>query len=535
MTAHKSGPAIFGSLAALVAAGPILAVAWVAISAPWGDYLIHLMHTRLTGYVLNTIIVTSTAMLLAGIIGTATGWMIARLDFAGRGIFAWALALPLAVPAYVAAYGWLDLTQSAGPLQTPLREAGLPALAHLLPVIRGPFGAGFVFAITLYPYVYLIARQAFAEQHPDMQNAARTLGASRWRTLTGVTLPLVRPALAAGLALVAMESIADFGAVSHLGAPTLTVGVVRAWAGAGSVPDAARLAVVLAFFAYLAFALERQSRARARFGQTSGGYRQLQRLRLSSWQSGVAAIFCGIPILLGLAIPLGRLLYLALTEPTARGVMDGLTNSLGLASITAILAAVLGLGAAYAIRSGTPLGVLSARLASLGYAAPGAVAAVGALVLFAALQTVMDGIWGGRFPVLLSATAGALVFAYLSRFAAVAIAPCEAALTQVTHRLDEAAKTLGAPSRRILTEIHWPLILGGVGIAALMVFVEVMKELPATMILRPFNTDTLAVIAHNYAADERLGQAALPSLIIVLATIPAMILAARSLTRGADR
>jgi len=535
MSAHRPGPAVLGSFAALVAAGPILAVAWVAITAPWGDYLIHLMQTRLTGYVLNTVIVTSTAMLLAGVIGTATGWMIARLDFLGRGIFAWALALPLAVPAYVAAYGWLDLTQAAGPLQTSLRDVGLPALAHLLPVVRGPIGAGFVFAVTLYPYVYLIARQAFAEQHPDMQNAARTLGASRWRTMTGITLPLVRPALAAGLALVAMESIADFGAVSHLGAPTLTVGVVRAWAGAGSVPDAARLAVVLALFAYLAFALERQGRARARFGQTSGGRRQPQRKRLTFWPSVMTAIVCLLPIVLGLALPLGRLLYLALTEPAARGVLGGLTNSLWLASITAVLAAILGLGAAYAIRSGTKFGILSARLASLGYAAPGAVAAVGALVLFAALQTVLDGVWGGRFPILLSATAGALIFAYLSRFAAVAIAPSEAALTQVTHRLDEAAKTLGARRRRIAAEIHWPLILGGVGIAALMVFVEVMKELPATMILRPFNTDTLAVIAHNYAADERLGQAALPSLIIVLATIPAMVLAARSLTRGTDR
>lgn len=532
MTAPRPGPALFGSLAALVAAGPILAVAWIALTAPWGDYLIHLFQTRLYGYVLNTLIVTSTAMLLAGVIGTMAGWMIARLDFPGRRIFAWALALPLAVPAYVAAYGWLDLTQAAGPLQTPLREAGMAGLADLLPVVRGPLGAGFVFAVTLYPYIYLIARQAFSDQHPDMQNAARTLGASHWQTLTGVTLPLVRPALAAGLALVAMESIADFGAVAHLGAPTLTVGVIRAWAGAGSVPDAARLAVVLALFAYLAFALERQSRDRARFGQTSGGRHKSRRTALTPEQKVIAVLACLLPIVLGLVLPLGRLLYLALTEPAARGVMEGLTNSLSLASITAVLAAVLGLGAAYAIRSGTTIGILSARLASLGYAAPGAVAAVGALVLFAGLQTLLDSLWGGRFPVLLSATAGALVFAYLSRFAAVAIAPAETALAQVTQRLDEAAKTLGARRRRIAAEIHWPLILGGVGIAALLVFVEVMKELPATMILRPFNTDTLAVIAHNYAADERLGQAALPSLVIVLATIPAMIFAARSLTRG---
>jgi iron(III) transport system permease protein len=526
-------PSSLGSLAALVAAGPILAVAWIAFSAPWDDYLLHLAETRLAGYVLNTVIVSATAMALAGIIGTGTGWLIARFRFPGRNILSWALALPLAVPAYVAAYGWFDLTVAAGPLQTPLRDAGLGWLAQSLPVVRGPLGAGFVFAVTLYPYVYLIARQAFADQPPALQNVARTLGASHWQVLTRVTLPLVRPAIAAGLALVAMEAIADFGAVAHLGAPTLTVGVVRAWAGAGSIPDAARLAVVLAFFAYLAFALERRSRARARFGQSSGGKEQTEALPLGGWRAAGAMSACLLPILLGLVLPLSRLGYLALTEPLAQRVPGALVNSLTLATITAVFAALLGLGAAYGIRSGSRLGVLSARLASLGYAAPGAVAAVGALILFAALQSVLDAAWGGHFPLLLSATAGALIFAYLSRFAAVAIAPCETALGRVTSRLDDAARTLGARRRRIVTEIHWPLILGGVGIAAVMVFVEVMKELPATMILRPFNTDTLAVIAHNYAADERLGQAALPSLIIVLATIPAMIFAARSLTRTA--
>lgn len=535
MTGARPGPALFGGLAALVAAGPILAVAWLALTAPWSDYLLHLATSRLAGYVGNTLIVTVTAMALAGMIGVTAGWMVARLEFAGRRFFEWALALPLAVPAYVAAYGWLDLTQASGPLQTPLREAGLVWLTDIMPVVRGPLGAAFVFAVVLYPYVYLIARQAFADQPPALQQAAQTLGASRWQVLRHVTLPLVRPAVMAGLALVAMESIADFGAVAHLGAPTLTVGVVRAWAGAGSVADAARLAVLLAFFAYLAFALERQNRSRARFGQAAGHAARTVRQALTHWQSGLAILICALPITFGLLMPLGRLLYLALTEPVARGVFAALGNSLGLAVITAAIAAALGLGAAYAIRSGSAFGRLSARLASLGYAAPGAVAAVGALVLFAGLQGVLDTVWAGQFPILLSATAGALIFAYLSRFAAVAIAPSESALMRVGPTLDDAAKTLGASRGRIVRDVHWPLIFGGIGIAALMVFVEVMKELPATMILRPFNTDTLAVVAYNYAADERLGQAALPSLVIVLACIPAMILAARTLTWDTPR
>jgi iron(III) transport system permease protein len=534
MTLARPGPALLGGLAALVAAGPILAVIWIAVTAPWDDYLVHLSQTRLSGYILNTLIVATTAMVLAGVIGTAAGWIIARFNFPGRRIFAWALALPLAVPAYVAAYGWLDLTQVAGPLQTGLRNAGLQGFSDFIPVVRGPIGAGFVFALTLYPYIYLITRQAFVDQPPNLQNAARTLGATRWRTFSRVTLPLVRPAIAAGTALVAMEAIADFGAVAHLGAPTLTVGIVRAWAGAGSIPDAARLATLLALFAYLAFAMERRSRARASFGQSAGRAQRADRAELSTKMAILAAIFCLLPIILGLGLPLGRLLYLALTEPVANGVPAALFNSLTLATITASLAALLGLGAAYALRSGSKFGVFAARLASIGYAAPGAVAAVGALALFAALQSALDGLWAGQFPVLLSATTGALIFAYLSRFAAVAIAPSEAALARVTMRLDDAAKTLGANQRRIVSEIHLPLIFSGIGIAALMVFVEVMKELPATMILRPFNTDTLAIIAHNYAADERLGQAALPSLVIVLATIPAMILATRTLNRNTD-
>ncbi|WP_421792201.1 ABC transporter permease [Hyphobacterium sp.] len=532
MNGAKTGPAFLGSLAALIAAGPILAVAWVAFSSPWGDYLIHLAQTRLGEYVANTVLVTGVAIVIAGLIGTTGGWLIARFSFPGHRIFGWALALPLAVPAYVAAFGWLDLTQGSGPIKTPLREGGLEWLATSLPTVSGPLGAGFIFGVTLYPYVYLIARQAFADQPAEMAHAARTLGASDWQVFSRVTLPLVRPAIAAGLALVAMESIADFGAVSHLGAPTLTVGVVRTWAGAGSLADAARIAIVLALFAYLAFAIERQSRSRARFGQTRGKAATQPLETLSSSKAALAILACLTPILLGLVLPLGRLVYHAFTEPLAQGVPGALVNSVTLAAITAVLAALLGLGAAYGIRSGTRFGKLAARLASLGYAAPGAVAAVGVLIVFAGLQTLLDGLWGGMFPLLLTATAGALIFAYVSRFAAVAIAPSETALSRVTDSLDNAAMTLGAGRRRIVREIHWPLILSGVGIAALLVFVEVMKELPATMILRPFNTDTLAVIAHNLAADERLGQAALPSLMIVLATLPAMIMAARTLTSG---
>lgn len=527
----RSDPALWAALAALLAATPLIAVATLALTGPMDGYLAHLAQTRLSGFLTNSLIIAVVASIGAALSGISTAWLVARTQFPGRGIFQWALALPLAVPTYVAAYAWLDISQGAGPLKSALRDAGLDGLASALPTVNGPLGAGLIFAVTLYPYIYLLAREAFGRQSSDTYDAARTLGLKPAAAFWRISLPMARPAIAAGMALVVMESLADYGAVSHLGAPTLTVGIVRAWSGAGSIADAARLALILAFFALLVFGIEKRQRHRARSSASSGRQKPMRRTPLTGFHAVLAICVCLTPLLLALILPLSRLAWLALESPAGRGLMDGLIHSVILASTTGVLAALLGIGTAYALRTGSRFAIASARIASLGYAAPGAVAAVGVIAVLSTVQSGLDQMAGGLFPVLLTGTVGALIFAYLSRFAAAAIGPCESALEQVTPSLDGAARTLGETHFGVLKRVHWPLVSGGAITAGLIVFVEVLKELPATMILRPFNFDTLAVIAHNYAGDERLGQAAAPSILLVIAALIPMILVARRVVR----
>lgn len=527
----KVDPVPLAGLAALAAATPLVAVAVLAATGPLDGYLAHIAQTRLGDYLVTSAIVSLTAAFLSGLIGVSTAWLVARCEFAGRSVLQWALALPLAVPGYVAAYAWLDLSQAAGPVASMLRDAGLDGVAAALPAIRGPFGAGLIFAVTLYPYIYLLAREAFSGQSVDTYDAARTLGHGPVSAFLKAALPMARPAIAAGMALVVMESLADYGAVSHLGAPTLTVGIVRAWAGAGALADAARLALVLAAIALLLFSLERAQRRRARTSTASGRRKPPRRIRLAGW-AGVGAIaVCLFPLLAGLILPMTRMIWLAFEAELARGLFDAFRHSAILASLSGVFAAALGLGTAYAVRNRSRFARISARVASLGYAAPGAVAAVGVIAVLSFLQTGLDSLWGGRFPVLLTGTVLALFFAYLSRFAAAAIGPCESALERVTPALDGAARTLGESPLGVLRRVHWPLVSGGAITAGLIVFVEVLKELPATMILRPFNFDTLAVVAHNFAADERLGQAGAPSVLLVLTALVPMIYVARKIVR----
>jgi len=517
----------FAILAALICAAPILAVGWIALTGDTGDYLEHLARTRLPTYLVNSAQVAVFAALGTGLLGTTLGWLIARTEFFGRKTMSWVLILPLAVPAYVAAYAWLDLSTAGGPLQA--------VTFGLFPTIRGSWGAGLMFTFVLYPYVYLLARDAFSSQSADAFDAARTLGASPLRAFFQTSLPMARPAIAAGLALVMMESLADYGAVSHLGAPTLSIGLIRAWSGAGSLIDAARLSLVLVVIALLIFGLERAQRRRARSVTGSGKHRPAPRTDLKPASALAALSLCLLPLILGLVAPMARLGWLALKEPIAAGLVQASYHSLTLAIISALIAAALGLSTAYALRTKTRIATIAARAAGLGYAVPGAVAAVGVIAILSGIQGMIDPAWtsltGEPFPILLTGGAAALIFAYLSRFAAAAIGPSESALSRVTPTLDGAARTLGATPLQTARRVHWPLMIAGITSAGLLVFVEVLKELPATMILRPFNYDTLAVIAHAYAADERLGEAAMPSLLIVLIAILPMIFVARYLSR----
>ncbi len=509
------------ALAALIAAAPLLGVAALAVFGPWTDYLAHITATRLPAYLWNTAVVGGVAAGGALAIGAPAAFIVTRFQFPGRAVLEPALALPLALPAYAAAYAWYDLTQTAGPW-------------GFLPTVRGPAGAGLIFAFTLYPYVYLLAREAFAGQSADLHDAARTMGRSPVRAFLDAMAPAPRPALAAGLALVVMESLADYGAVIHLGAPTLSVGLIRAWAGEGASAEAARLALVLVGIAFLIFTLERMQRRRARSSAASGRRRPPRRARLGPLHALGAVTLCAIPVLLGLVIPMARLAELARHAPVASGVAQAAGHSLQLALIAGALAAALGLACAYALRSGKRLPGAAARLAGLGYAVPGSVAALGVLIVLGRAQDGLDAaatsLFGVRPDFLLTAGAAALIFAYLSRFAAAAIGPSETALSRITPALDAAARTLGADARETARRVHAPLIAPGVLLAGGLVFVEVLKELPATMILRPFNFDTLAVTAHNFASDERLGAAALPALLIAVFALAPMIWIARRIT-----
>jgi iron(III) transport system permease protein len=505
-------PALIGALAALVCVLPIAALIVLAASGG-GDTLRHLAETRLTAYARNSAALAALVALGVSALGVPTAWLVARYRFPGRGVFAWALALPLAAPTYVLAYAWSSLVNAGGPLY------------GALPPLRGVFGAAFIFSIALYPYVYLLARQAFEANAGHAMDAARTLGAGPVRAFWRVGLPLARPAIAAGMALAIMETLADYGAVDYLGAPTFTTGIVRAWLS--DPAGAARLAVILLLATLLALGVERRSRGKGRIADPRGRVRAPERMALRPLAGAFAFVFCLAPIVIALLLPVARLGWLAVETEPVRPVLPALLNTAGLALASALIAAALGLGAATAALSASRLGRIAARTAQLGYAIPGAVAAMGVIALLGGVQRLLDAQLGALAPFVTGGSLVALVFAYQSRFAAAAIGPSESALLRVTPSLEAAARTLGETPMGVLRRVRFPLALGGVATAALIVFVEVMKELPATMILRPLDFETLAVVAHNYAADERLPQAARPALLLIALGLAPMALVSR--------
>lgn len=513
-TGFAADPAWIGALAALVCILPMLAL-FVLAASGGGDTLRHFAETRLFAYARNSAALALLVGAGVAVLGVPTAWLVSRYAFPGRSVFAWALALPLAAPGYVLAYAWSSLVNAGGPLYGEL------------PPLRGLFGAAFVFSIALYPYAYLLARQAFEGGASHALDAARTLGAGPFSVFWRAGLPLARPAIAAGMALAIMEALADYGAVDYLGAPTLTTGIVRAWMSLGDPAGAARLAVILLLVTLLALGVERKARGAGRIADPRGRMRAPERQALRPLAATLAILVCLAPVVIGLILPVARLAYLAWETEPVRPVLPALINTASLSLAAALIAAALGLAAATAAVSGGRLARITARAAQLGYAIPGAVAAVGVLALFGFAQRLLDAQMGGLAPLVAGGGIVALIFAYQARFAAAAIGPCESALLRVTPSLEAAARSLGETRMGVLRRVTAPLALGGVVTAALIVFVEVMKELPATMILRPLDFETLAVVAHNYAADERLGQAARPALLLIALGLPVMALVSR--------
>lgn len=527
-----SGWSLLGVLVALAVAGPLVALplSFLVGSEVLGRIAGLLLPPALGRSVLLGVGVAAGTLLIGG--GLAV--LVSFYDFPGRRVLDWALVLPLAVPGYVLVFVLLGQFSYAAPLQSSLFGAGLQ-----LPGLRGPVGAIGVLSATLYPYVYVLGRSAFLGQSRQALEAARSLGRGYGQAVRAVALPLARPALAAGAALAVMEALADFGTVNLLGYQTLTDAIYRVWNGAFDTAAALQLATVLVGLALLMLAAERVLRGRARYHQTLARGDAVHPRRLRGWRAAVAA---GVPTLLLAAVfvlPLLQLLAWSVETLLTGRVSDRLGDAalstlllaLGAASITVVTATVVGYGLRVAP---SRLGVAAARLATVGYAVPGAVIAVAVYVPLVWLDRRLiaaAGWLGWEIGLLFTGTVLGLLGAYAVRFHAQAYFAVEARMGRIAPTLDDAARALGADRRRVLTAVHLPLLWPGLVTAALLVMVEVIKELPATALLRPLGADTLAILAWEATKDSRFDTAALPALLIVLVGLVPVVVMVRLWTR----
>ena len=521
-------------LLALALTLPVLALgaSWLQFDAVARDVLGQMAQTVLPEYALTTLLLCVSVAVGVAVVGMTTASAVTLFDFPGRRFFEWALLLPLAMPAYVVAYAYTDFLQFSGPLQVGLRE-GFGLSGRVFPEIRNTPGAVWVFTFSLYPYVYLLARTALAERAAQLMEAARLLGAPLARRIREVALPLARPAVAAGVALALMETLADFGVASYFGIQTFTAGIYKAWLSMDNRLAAAQLATVLLATVALLLWLERRAQHRMRFASLRGqraGSAEAQPVRLRGGRAALAVVACGLPILFGFVLPV-----LFMLRPLIGGwdelpwtmFVQWSRNSVWLAGLSAALATFIALALAFALRARP--GVVTrgvVQLASLGYAVPGAVIVVGILLPVGWVQMVRPETSVGYF---VTATALGIVWAYLVRFTAVALQSVQSGYARIPGSLDDSARMLGTTGAGLAARVHWPLLKRSTAAALLLVFVDVMKELPATLVLRPFNSDTLAVVTYQLARDERLGEAALPALTLVLVGLVPVILLSRTL------
>lgn len=527
------------STAALVAL-PLVTVL-LSLAGPYGEALPHLARTILGEVVVNTLIMALLVGVGTIVIGVGTGWLVAACRFPGSRQFEWLLILPLAMPAYIIGYAYMDLLDFAGPVQSWIRATfGLTKGEYWFPPISGIGGASLMFVLVLYPYVYLLARSAFVEQSACIVDAARALGARPQEAFWTISLPLARPAIAAGVALALMETLADFGTVQYFGVLTFTTVIFRTWFGMGDPIAAAQMASGLLIFVLALLLLEQRSRSSRRFARTSRRARTMAPYRLRGWKAGLAIMVCALPVLFGFALPVLVFLNMQIKGGDALLSEQFLTlarNSLVLAGTAAVLITLVGALLAYALRisrSGVTRGAV--RFATMGYAMPGTVIAIGVLIPFGWFDNALDGFMRQSFGIstglVLSGTLVALLLAYLVRFLSVATQSITSGYARIGRSLDEAARLLGDSPAKVISRIHRPLLSRSLITAAALVFVDVMKELPATLIVRPFNFDTLAVRVYSFASDERLMQASTSALCIVAVGIIPVILLSRSLRTG---
>ncbi|MEQ9491561.1 MAG: iron ABC transporter permease [Alphaproteobacteria bacterium] len=517
---------------------PVIAIIWIAFN-PTENIWPHLLDTILPRYVSNTLLLMLGVGAGTVFGGVVTAWLVTMCRFPFRRFFEWALVLPLAMPAYVVAYVYTDLLEFAGPVQGALRDAFGWSLKsdYWFPSIRTHGGAITVMSLVLYPYVYMLTRAAFLQQSVCVLEAGRVLGRGPWRCFFTVALPLARPALVAGTALALMETLNDFGTIDYFGIHTLTAGVFEVWLLMGNTGGAAQISLVMLVFVIGLLWIERSSRRRQRFHQTTNRYQALPGYPLNGVRRIAAIVVCAVPIVFGFVLPAAILAGYAIDhfqESWSGDYLIYVRNSLLLSSTAAGMAVMIGLFLAYAVRlNGGPMLRMAVRLSSVGYAVPGAVLAVGVLVPFAALDNSVDAAMRESFGIstglILSGTAFAVIFAYVVRFLAVAYGGIDASLGKVTKSMDDASRILGHGPLSTLKLVHLPLIRGGILGGAVLVFVDSMKELPATLILRPFNFDTLATHVYQFASDELLAESALGALTIVAAGVLPVILLSRAI------
>ncbi len=519
---------------------PVLAVFWLALF-PSENIWPHLVDTILPVYIKTTLLLLAGVGGLSVMIGVGSAWLVTMCNFPGRRLFEWALLLPFAMPAYLIAYLYTDLLEYAGPVQTFLRDlfGWQTARDYWFPEIRSLGGAISMLTLVLYPYVYLLSRASFLEQSMSIRDASRIFGCTPWQSFYRVSLPIARPAVAVGLSLVSMETLNDFGTVDYFAVKSLSAGIYDAWLNMGNLGAAAQIATLMMVFVIMLISLERIARSRQKQFNASDRFRSIDRYTLSPLKSWLATLACTLPVLLGFLIPflvLGSYALPRLDQFTEADFLAHASHSFTLSALAALLTVAVAIILAYSKRlypSFKSLG-LATRLSSLGYALPGAVLAIGVVIPLAAFDNSIDAFMREHFGfgtgLLLSGTPFAIVFAYCVRFLAVSSGSVESSLAKVTPSMDMASRSLGLNPLQTLRRVHLPLIRGGLLTALLVVFVDGMKELPATLILRPFNYDTLATYVYQYASDEMLETSALAALLIVLVGIVPVILLSRTIT-----
>jgi iron(III) transport system permease protein len=525
---------------ALLVSVPILTVT-ANIFVPSGDIWQHLASTVLPDYVKNSFWLMIGVGTGVFVLGVGTAWLVTMCRFPGSRWFNWMLILPMAVPAYLMAYTYTDFLAYTGPLQGLIRDiTGWGMGDYWFPNVRSLGGAIVMMSFVFFPYVYLLTRAAFLEQSSSLLEAGRSLGATPFQGFYKIALPLARPSIAAGMALALMETLNDFGTVDYFGVQTFTTGIYRTWFGLGERAAAAQLSAFLMLFILVLILMERWSRSRMNVKQSgTGRFRRLNVYELKGWKAWGSTLFCALPVVAGFLVPVVILTDMMIANFSsavdARFVQFSL-NTILVAALAGIFALIVALIMAYGVRLNPNwLTISSTRIGSMGYAIPGSVIAVGILIPFGWIDNTIDGWLRDTFGVssglILSGTIFALIFAYVVRFLAVAFNTVEASLGKITPNMDEAAEGMGYGFGKILRKIHMPMMSGSLFAAIMLVIVDVIKELPATLIVRPFNFDTLAVQVYRLASDERLAESSGAALAIILVGLVPVIILSRSISR----